>query len=76
MPDQETPASAEPDQSANGETETSDEAPPEFANRAERRAKGKGRSAQSQHAHGTGPVAGSHGPAQARRNYGTRRTGG
>jgi hypothetical protein len=74
MPDKETPASAEPDQSASGETEN--EAPPEFANRAERRAKGKGKSAQSQHAHGKGPVAGSHGPIQARRNYGTRRTGG
>jgi hypothetical protein len=63
--EEETPSTPEPD-----------EQQPEFANRAERRAKGKGKSAQSQHAHGKGPVAGSHGPVQARRNYGTRRTGG
>ncbi len=65
MAEEETPSTSEPA-----------EQQPEPANRAERRAKGKGKSAQSQHAHGKGPIAGTHGPAQARRNYGTRRTGG
>jgi hypothetical protein len=49
---------------------------PVFANRAERRAKGKGKSTPHQHTEGKGPVGGSHGPVQARRNYGSRRTGG
>jgi hypothetical protein len=62
------------------EEEKQDAAEPEFTNRAERRAAKRrkgGASQPHQHDHGKGPTAGdTHGPAGARRNYGTRRTGG
>jgi hypothetical protein len=63
------------------EEEKQDEAEPEFLNRAERRAakrrKGGAAAQPHQHDHGKGPTGGdTHGAAGARRNYGTRRTGG
>ena len=63
------------------ENATPDEAPdeaaeqaPAFANRAERRAKGKGKRSQP-HQHETGGFTGKGGTFQPPRNYGNRRSG-
>jgi hypothetical protein len=66
----------EPDESENAKTEEGEAEQPVFANRAERRAKGKGKAsphAQSQGKGGHYP--GGRGSVQSPRQYGNRRTG-
>jgi hypothetical protein len=67
MSDEEnTPTDETPDEAA--------EETPTYANRAERRAKGKTKGAQ-QHQHGSGGFTGKGGTFQPPRNYGSRRSG-
>ncbi|WP_281892473.1 hypothetical protein [Phytohabitans aurantiacus] len=74
MPDTATPANGEPDEASDDQSAAPEDAPT-FANRAERRAKGKGKSTQP-HTHGKGPYpGGGRGSVQAPRQYGNRRTG-
>jgi stalled ribosome alternative rescue factor ArfA len=79
MPDTATPPTGEPDGASDDQATPADDAAPDvpvFANRAERRAKGKGRSsAQSQHP-GKGQYPGGGRSVQTQRQWGNRRTGG
>ncbi|MFD0968169.1 hypothetical protein [Plantactinospora endophytica] len=86
MPETATPPNGEPEEVSDGPEEVSDEQSasaddatpdaPVFANRAERRAKGRGRSsAQPQSPGKGGPYPGARGSVQAQRQWGNRRTG-
>lgn len=62
---------AQPEPAADTELDPAEEVP---MNRAERRARGKGK--QPAQAFGRGKVGGSHGPAHTQRNWANRRSGG
>jgi len=77
MPDTTPPPNGEPDEASDAQSTPAEDAEPDapvFANRAERRAKGKGKSAQPQ-SPGKGQYPGSRGSVQTQRQYGNRRTG-
>ncbi|MGN9911091.1 hypothetical protein ACTMTJ_26390 [Phytohabitans sp. LJ34] len=72
MPETATPPDGEPDEASGAGEETPDV--PVFANRAERRAKGKGKSAQPQ-SQRQGGYPGGRDSVQSQRRWGNRRTG-
>ncbi|MFC0527328.1 hypothetical protein [Phytohabitans kaempferiae] len=77
MPDNTTSPSGEPDEASDAQSTPADDAAsdvPVFANRAERRAKGKGKSS-AQPPPGKGQYPGGRGSFQAQRQWGNRRTG-
>jgi hypothetical protein len=78
MPDTARPPKGESDEASDDQSAPTDDAAPDvpaFANRAERRAKGKGKpSAQSQPP-GKGQYPGGRGSVQTQRQWGNRRTG-
>jgi hypothetical protein len=79
MPDTATPPNGEPDEVSDDQSAPADEAAPDvpvFANRAERRAKGKGKSSALPQPPGKGgQFPGGRGTVQSQRQYGNRRTG-
>lgn len=78
MPDTEMPSNGDPQEASEDQSAPNDDAAadvPVFANRAERRAKGKSKpSAQSQ-LPGKGQYPGSRGPVQTQRQWSNRRSG-
>jgi hypothetical protein len=79
MPDPTTLPTGEPDeisgeQPASAEPSEEEEAPG-FANRAERRARGKGKSSVQAQPQGKGHLPGGRGSVQSPRQWGNRRTG-
>ncbi|GAA4671798.1 hypothetical protein [Phytohabitans rumicis] len=78
MPDTATPPNGEPDEATDDQSAPADDAAPDvpvFANRAERRAKGKGKSSAQAQLPGKGTYPGGRGSVQAQRQWGNRRTG-
>lgn len=83
MPETVTPPNGEPDEASDPQASDPRAAPadeaetdaPVFANRAERRAKGKGKSSVQAQPQGRGQYPGGRGPVQTQRQYGNRRTG-
>ncbi len=78
MPDTATPPNGEPDEASDDRSTPADEAAPDapvFANRAERRAKGKGKSSAQPQPPGKGQYPGGRGSVQSQRQWGNRRTG-
>lgn len=78
MPDAATPPTGEPEEVAQESASTDDAAPdaPVFANRAERRARGKGKSSVRSEPQGRGPYyQGGRGSVQTPRQWGNRRSG-
>lgn len=78
MPDTATPPNGEPDEASDGQSAPADDAAPDepvFANRAERRAKGKRKSSTQSQPPGKGQYPGGRGSVQTPRQWGNRRTG-
>lgn len=78
MPDNATPPNGEPDAASEDQAAPVDDAAPDvpvFANRAERRAKGKGRSSTQSQPPGKGQYPGGRPSVQTQRQWGNRRTG-
>lgn len=79
MPDTAKPPSGEPDETLDDQSTPADDAAadvPVFANRAERRAKGKGKQSAQPQSPGKGGYPGGRGSVQGQRRWGNRRTGG
>ena len=77
MPDTARPPNGEPDEASDDQSAPTDDAAldtPVFANRAERRAKGKGKPAAQSQPEGKGQYPG-RGSVQTQRQWGNRRTG-
>jgi hypothetical protein len=78
MPDTATPPNGEPDEASDAQSAPADDAAPDlpvFANRAERRAKGKGKPSAPSQPPGKGQHPGGRGSVQTPRQWGNRRTG-
>jgi hypothetical protein len=78
MPDAATPSTGEPEEVSQEESTPTDDAAPDvpvFANRAERRARGRGKPAVQSERQGKGPHPGGRGSVQTPRQWGNRRTG-
>jgi hypothetical protein len=78
MPDTSKPPTGEPDEAPQDEPASADSAEPDapaFANRAERRARGKGKPAAQAQSSEKGRTPGGRGTVQTPRLWGNRRTG-
>ena len=78
MPDTTTPPTGEADDASDDRSAPADDAAPDipvFANRAERRAKGKGKSSAQSQPPGKGQYPGGRGPVLGQRQWSNRRTG-
>jgi hypothetical protein len=78
MPDTATPPSGEPAEASDDRSAPAEDAAPDdavFANRAERRAKGKGKSSGQSQPPGKGQFSGGRGPVQGQRQWSNRRSG-
>ena len=78
MPDTATPSNGEPDEASDAESAHTDGATPDvpvFANRAERRAKGKGKGSARSQPSAKGQYPGGRGSVQQPRQWGNRRSG-
>ncbi|GAA4461682.1 hypothetical protein [Phytohabitans houttuyneae] len=78
MPDTPTPPSGEPDEASDERSAQAEDGAPDvpvFANRAERRAKGKGKQSAQSQPHGKGQSSGGRGPVQGQRQWSNRRSG-